>query len=390
MQCVKDKTMERSLVFLLAFTTLAFAKPITDKQHLYEPAKPCDQVQCKLPSCRCASTSIPGGLPASETPQIITISFDDALRLQDYTTYYSKVFANRHNPNDCPIGLTFFVSHNYTDYSLVEDLYYTDHYEMADHSVTHREPVSWWTHATVEELSTEIVEQAEIEEYWGHVPKVHGFRAPFLATSENELKALYESNFTYEASMPSSEFYWPFTLDYKSPLCNLPATCPNDSYPGLWIVPNIVYDQGTGYPCDMLDACTGPQSEQDWYNFLMDNFYKHYNGTRAPYGLYAHSAWFYLSAGRDKAMMSFLDKMSEMKDVYIVTHYQLIQWVRDPTPLSKIKDFMAWQCPTRPAPRCSYKSPSCQKYYADYSRTLTTCTAPCPPQWPHYGDPYGK
>ncbi len=384
------RSCRAKMVSFLMIVLLAVAS-LTATEGAYDPAQQCDQSKCKLPDCRCASTSIPGGLPASETPQIITISFDDALRVQDYTTYYAKVFtANRTNPNGCPISLTFFASHNYTNYALMEDLYYTNGYEMADHSVTHREPVDWWTHATVEALTNEIVGQKEIEEYWGNVPDVYGFRVPFLATSENEIEVLYENKFTYEASMPSSEFYWPFTLDYKSPLCSLPATCPNNSYPGLWIIPNILYDQGTAYPCNMLDACTAPQSEEDWFNFLMDNFYNHYNGSRAPYGLYAHSAWFYLSSGRDRAMMSFLDKMQEMEDVYIVTHYQLIEWVRDPTPLSKLKDFTAWQCPQRPSPRCSYGTPNCNKYYTDYDRLFTSCTSPCPPHWPHYGDPYGK
>ena len=55
------------------------------------PAQPCVADQCKLPSCRCASTAIPGGLAPQDTPQIVVFSYDDALRVQDYDTYYSKV-----------------------------------------------------------------------------------------------------------------------------------------------------------------------------------------------------------------------------------------------------------------------------------------------------------
>ncbi len=376
--------------FLLLLAAISVTATIVTTASAYEPAQSCDKSKCKLPNCRCASTSIPGGLPANETPQIITISYDDALRVQDYTTYYSKVFtANRTNPNGCPIGVTFFASHNYTNYALMEDLYYTNGYEMADHSVTHREPIGWWANASKGEWSEEILDQRTIEMFWGNVPEIYGFRAPFLVTTENEIEILYEKNFTYEASMPSREFYWPFTLDYKSPLCNLPATCPINSYPGLWIVPNIVYDQNTSYPCNMLDACTGPQTEEDWFNFLMDNFYDHYNGSRAPYGLYAHSSWFYRAPGRDRALMTFLDKMQELDDVYIVTHYQLIQWVRNPTPLDELGSFADWQCPQKDKPRCSYESPTCNKFYDDPGEFLVTCTSPCPPEWPTVGEPRG-
>ena len=61
----------------------------------FQAVDPCDSAKCQLPDCLCASTKIPGGLSPEQTPQIITISYDDALRDQDYVTYYSKVFAER-------------------------------------------------------------------------------------------------------------------------------------------------------------------------------------------------------------------------------------------------------------------------------------------------------
>jgi len=359
----------------------------------YSLADPCDAEKCKLPDCRCASTDIPGGLSPEKTPQIVTISFDDALRDIDYQNYYSKVFEERKNPNGCPVSLTFFVSHNYTDYALAEDLYYNASYEIADHSVDHREPTTWWENATQEEWTHEIMDQKEILMKWGNIPAdtIKGFRAPFLVTSENELMSLYSKNFTYEASMGTQDLYWPFTLDYKSPICNKPATCPENSYPGLWLVPNIWYEQKNGLPCSMLDACTSPQTEQDWLQFFVDNFNKHYKN-RTPFGLYAHSAFFYFGPQRAAALNAFLDKLKGMDDVYIITHSQLLDWVRNPTPLDKIKDFVPWQCPKRPVPRCSYQKPNCQKVYpvGTGQMTLKTCTTPCPPNYPHYGDPNGN
>ena len=102
-----------------------FSKSLPESQSARDPAQPCVESQCKLPDCRCAETDIPGGLSTSDTPQIVAISFDDGVRVIDYESYYSKVFNGRKNPNGCPIGLTLFVSHDYTDYALVEDLHYT-------------------------------------------------------------------------------------------------------------------------------------------------------------------------------------------------------------------------------------------------------------------------
>lgn len=48
------------------------------------PAQPCSPAICKLPSCRCSGTDIPGSLPKKEVPQIIMLSFDDAVNSQVY------------------------------------------------------------------------------------------------------------------------------------------------------------------------------------------------------------------------------------------------------------------------------------------------------------------
>lgn len=325
-----------------------------------------------------------------DTPQIVMFSFDDGLRDQDYNDYYSPVFDGLKNPNGCPISLTYFVSHNYTDYALVEHAYSVDRAEIADHSVTHRTPTTWWLNATEEEMTHEVTDQQSILYLWGNVERneIKGFRAPFLATSEMELRVLYENKFLYEASMVTDTNYWPFTLDYKSPICNSPATCPESAYPGLWLVPNVVYKQSSGYPCSMLDACTAPVTEQEWLDFFEDNFKAHYEDNRSPFGVYSHSAWFFGGQARVDALKKFLLKLGSMKDVYIVSHAQLLEWVQNPTPLEKIADFEAWKCPTHPAPTCKVESPVCNKFYENAGQ-LRSCN-PCPPHYPGYGDPEGK
>ena len=192
----------------------------------------CDPSQCRLPDCFCSGTVIPGGLSAASIPQMIMMSFDDAVNEQVYPYYQTLFDGNTKNPNGCPITATFFVSHEYTQYNKVQTLYH-DRHEIADHSISHREPISWWKSANYSELDAEIAGQREILRKWGNVKleDVRGYRAPFLQIGGNtEFKVLYDEKFTYEASMPTQDFMnppmWPYTLDYQtSQECVIPP-CP--------------------------------------------------------------------------------------------------------------------------------------------------------------------
>jgi len=76
-----------------------------------------------------------GELPVESIPQIVLLTFDDSvndLNKQLYTDLFEK---GRVNPNGCPITATFYVSHEWTDYSQVQNLY-SDGHEMASHTVS--------------------------------------------------------------------------------------------------------------------------------------------------------------------------------------------------------------------------------------------------------------
>lgn len=84
----------------------------------------------------------------------------------------------------------------------------------------------------------EVGGQREILAAYGGVKldDVRGMRAPFLSIGGNKMfKMLYDSNFTYDSSMPVYENRppsWPYTLDYKLfHDCMIPP-CPTKSYPG--------------------------------------------------------------------------------------------------------------------------------------------------------------
>lgn len=86
-------------------------------------AKPCNPLECRLPDCRCSGTDIPGNIPANETPQFVMITFDDAVTFLN-NQYYQQAFPNRVNPDGCPVAATYYISHEYTDYSLVRKFFW--------------------------------------------------------------------------------------------------------------------------------------------------------------------------------------------------------------------------------------------------------------------------
>ncbi len=69
---------------------------------------------------------------------MITITFDDAVNDENWELYQKKLFPpERKNPNGCPVHATFYVSHEYTNYAMVQKLSNQGH-EIAVHSITHR------------------------------------------------------------------------------------------------------------------------------------------------------------------------------------------------------------------------------------------------------------
>uniref|UniRef100_A0A1B0CKK6 NodB homology domain-containing protein n=1 Tax=Lutzomyia longipalpis TaxID=7200 RepID=A0A1B0CKK6_LUTLO len=76
-----------------------------------------------------------GDLAVEETPQIVLITFDDAVNDLNRGTYAELFERGRVNPNGCPISGTFYVSHEWTDYVQVQNLY-ADGHEIASHTVS--------------------------------------------------------------------------------------------------------------------------------------------------------------------------------------------------------------------------------------------------------------
>jgi hypothetical protein len=58
-----------------------------------------------------------------------------------------------------------------------------------------------------------------------------------------------------------------------------------------------------------------------------------YNSNRAPFGLNMHAAWFFTPAYL-RAMDTFIQRLLQHRDVYIVTAKQVLDWMRSPVKVS--------------------------------------------------------
>merc|ERR1712071_569708 len=110
------------LLAAVAVAAAAVVRPAALKM-AEDPAAPCDPTKCLPPNCRCSSTTVPGSLDPKTIPQMVLITYDDGVNVVNYENYYKTLVFNRVNPNGCPAKATFFVSHEYTDYTLVNDLH---------------------------------------------------------------------------------------------------------------------------------------------------------------------------------------------------------------------------------------------------------------------------
>ena len=315
-------------------------------------ASACSRSECTVPNCRCPGTDIPGGLSAKSTPQMVMLTFDDEVSAA-YYGYFQRLFRpGRYNPNGCPVRGCLFVSGSGTDLDLVYPLYAMG-MEIASHTITHKFPHTWWATASYQEYVDEVEGMRRKLASDAGIPyeSIKGFRVPFLQLGGDSMyKALYDQKFVYDTSMftgsvwEGSDPIWPFTLDYTVPeiYCQH-EPCPVKQYPGLWEIPVQRWYGIDGHSCAMPDGCTASADVDEDLEFFRSNFKRYYNSNRAPFGIFVHARWFHTEHHLE-ALDRFIDELMQLEDVYIVTPIQVIEWLKNPTSLEKIKYFKPWSC----------------------------------------------
>jgi len=324
----------------------------------------CDPSSCKAPDCKCSAEET--GIPLQSRPQIVYLTYDDAVTTQASTQFYEPLFnGSLTNPNGCVIGATHFITHSYTDYSLVNHYWHMGH-EIASHSITHRNDQEYWKGMSQEQWKEEFVGMRKMAAQFAALDpcQITGTRAPFLqAGGDVMFDMLANNSFTHDSSWPTRNFgylntmngLYPYTLDYKTKQDCPIEPCPKCSHPGIWEQPMLdledewvgadPFHPENGMPCSMLDACVfiSDYTAEHVFNMLMKNFRRVYEGgeddfgdfipgNRAPWGVYMHAAWFFGQEWHYEGYKMFLEEISSYDDVWIVPIKKGIEYMKNPLP----------------------------------------------------------
>ncbi|XP_026461246.1 uncharacterized protein LOC113362969 [Ctenocephalides felis] len=382
-----------AILFVGALVASAAGKPSTR-------AESCSKDNCKAPDCRCLSKEAPNGLSKAETPQFVMFTFDDAVNVQNIV-YYDQIFAKRVNKlNGCPVAGTFFISHEYCDYELTHKLYKAGH-EIALHSISHISSTEYWKNIKVEDLVKEFQGEKDIIAKFAQINKtdIQGLRLPFLQMSgNNSYEMMPKAGLVYDSSWPTQNMdnppIWPYTLDYLQPAQDCPiGPCPNKPHKGVWVMPMVNWRDEDGVPCAMVDSCLKyPTDDADKLkNFMIKNFEKHYNTSKAPFGFYVHAAWFNVNPLYLEAYIKFIDYLQTKNDVILTNKAKVIEWIKNPVPLSQLKDSQ-WSktCHKPSALGCTGQTCKVVRKDINEDRYMRICGGKCPDVYPWLGNPTGQ
>ncbi|KDR24193.1 uncharacterized protein LOC110828651 [Zootermopsis nevadensis] len=374
--------------------------PITEPP--VDLAKKCDTSSCELPYCFCSrdGTRIPGNLDPEDTPQIILMTFDGAINLNNFDHYQRVFTSDRKNPNGCPIRGTFFVAHEYSNYHMIERLAHDGH-EIGTETISLQQGLQ---DKGYEEWVGEMIGMREILRHFANISKsdVVGMRAPYLKPGRNtQYEVLEDFGYIYDSSVgipPLKVPIWPYTLDYKIPHECRSGTCPSRTFQGIWEVPlNAHYvETYEGGHCPYLDQCVLHSHDPDEvFEWLQEDFNRYYLQNRAPYMMPFHTNWFQIKE-LERGLHKFLDWTKTLPDVWIVTITQALVWMTDPRSAKNLNTFDAWNCAKRqniPPPACNLPN-SCALSFrppeanVSSTRYLVTCRE-CPVRYPWLGDSGG-
>ena len=146
----------------------------------------------------------------------------------------------------------------------------------------------------------------------------------------------------------------------------------------------VFWEDFDGGQCSMGDACSYPDDENGVFDMIMKNFNRHYQSNRAPFGLYYHSAWFNTDHHK-RGYTRVIDELLKRKDVFFMTKWQAIQWMRNPKPVHELTNSKEWQCSQNNSLPPPCLKPKTCSVVSKNGQTLKTCQS-CPHTFPWVGN----
>ena len=328
----------------------------------------------------CATESIPGSLERNNVPQMVVFAFTGPLN-NDSWYQLRRIFDNegkgskeRVNPNGERITMTLFASDKSTDDYCRAGEFYRDGHEIGvtgSYSMASLKPSKWEKEIMYHKKN--LTKKANIDKH-----DIHGMRAPELEFGgDRQFQAINAmSNITrykkhawrnpYDSSIVLGERTywkntwpsWPYTLDYRvydtvRPHNVHPAAC----YPGMWEIPVQRFYENYSTAHFFIDDWVGAYNVEMLYYTIVNNFWRHYSNNRAPFIINARTDWFKRDLMAEKAVERFIDVLlaHKSKDVYMVSMDQMLEWVKNPVPLDKVKESNLLKRPTgRKGAKCNF------------------------------------
>lgn len=371
-------------------------------------APKCDTADCVIPDCFCSAdgTKVPGNLEVAQVPQMITLSFNGAVNVDNIPIYQELFAEDMLNPNGCSAKGTFFVSHKYTNYSAVQEFHRKGH-EIGVFSITRKQEPKYWSKGTYDDWLAEMAGDRLIMERFANITdgSVIGIRAPYLRIGGNtQFQMMNDQFFVYDSSItaPLSRVpVWPYTLLYRMPhKCHGNANnCPSRSHP-IWELPINELDRRddpdfdeTLSGCHLVSSCSNLYERDAFRRFLDHNFNRHYGTNRAPMSLSFDTSWLLSNKGFTRELATWMRKiLLDHGDVYFVTHLQVIQWMQNPSDTNSLRDFAEWKekCDIKGQAYCSLPNacPLTTRELPGEVLRLHTCME-CPNNYPWLLDPTG-
>jgi len=349
------------------------------------------------------SSTHPGGFPLEQVPQIVMLAFDGAITKDTIGNYTSIINSGLLNPNGCPISMTFFAFHEYNDYNLTTNLYNKGQ-EIAVHSLSHTTPASAWGNKNGSMWNAEIGGITRLFMDLSGIPQsaITGFKAPFYQTSADvTYTSMKAKGLQYDSSFPTVQRIdppiWPYTMDFGVQHDCSVLPCPTQPHPGIFTFPVHSKKDSTGALCVNID-CSRPTSRQEVFDYLKDNFERHFSVNRAPYIVPQNAnAFFTANPFAFDGYMDFLNWINEKEEVYIVSMKKALEWLKNPVPLSQAGSPTGpFNCPTMTQAPCTVRTCTYDEYLSEPNDAggfrgggrIVTCR-PCPDRYPWTCNPRG-
>jgi hypothetical protein len=326
--------------------------------------------------------------PVEETPQFVIITIDDGVsdsRVKPTADYLMSI--QKTDSRGCTPKITMFVSFDYTMCGLLYELYKAKH-EMATHTLSHE---GYPSKAQIEggfESSVACGVPAE---------KVIGFRAPYLTYDQRVLddlyalqgeygRTLYDSSVVLDGFGPTDygrKNYWPWKWEHAEKVIYNRATPDANPSPhiewknfdpekaanmtGMWeITMPLYFEPGTN--TNFYQNMDYPFS----HAIMWDNFYRRYNGNRAPFHINCHSPWLEKNGASLKLWIEQL--LTEHDDVFFITNKQLLEYMENPVPLSVYKQQRICDAPEYDDSYCFPENYVCNWWSEDWDNEKCACT----------------